>query len=375
MKNKITTILCLFLMATSITSQDHESKRIKRWMSDLTWMNKPEVDVLDSFEDLTFNRELFLETDPKKEFNVPEEKQEQIYRWETRDFNNRNWFSQGTAGSYALIPGKHILVVSWYAKNDVAYKGSRLTFVDMERKKYRHVLLVKPTKHAHSGKKQQQSYESVSVHAGGIAIIGHLIYVTNGNQGLRVFDADLIFKTVEDPTQKKIGIHDGKAYAYNYKYAIPQVAHYKFSQLDMKFSSLSLERGEQGELWLWSASFTDYYRSTPRVLSLKIDKNGWIADYGDDAFPKDSNGEPVYHVQGVFRLGDQTYLTRTSSGKYKKSHSRLVGHQDGDRFGKRWRWPHMTEDLYYDHSTKQLWCNTEKPGVRYLFSVDLEEYQ
>jgi hypothetical protein len=43
--------------------------------------------------------------------------------------------------------------------------------------------------------------------------------------------------------------------------------------------------------------------------------------------------------------------------------------------GKRWRWHHGAEDLYYSPLTGKFWCQTEHPDkIRYFFNIDLNTY-
>jgi hypothetical protein len=84
--------------------------------------------------------------------------------------------------------------VSWYDDAVAPRKGVRVTFLDPNTKRYRHVLLVYP----YIRKNGWPSYEIVGrpqggIHAGGILWYGNYLYVVDTRRGIRVFDMRYIF--------------------------------------------------------------------------------------------------------------------------------------------------------------------------------------
>ncbi|MGV2480812.1 UNVERIFIED_CONTAM: hypothetical protein IGO34_28890, partial [Salmonella enterica subsp. enterica serovar Weltevreden] len=83
------------------------------------------------------------------------------------------WRPQGIAGF--TKDGVRYLLVSWYAKDDAEFKGSRITLIDISPSSstyltYRHILLVQPDIPANTTTYSQYgSYAPLNVHAGGIA--------------------------------------------------------------------------------------------------------------------------------------------------------------------------------------------------------------
>ncbi|WP_084087396.1 hypothetical protein [Chryseobacterium sp. YR221] len=80
-------------------------------------------------------------------FNIPEENRVRGIRWNTDDETTSIWRPQGIAGF--TRDGVRYLLVSWYAKDDAEYKGSRITLIDISPSSstyltYRHILLVQP---------------------------------------------------------------------------------------------------------------------------------------------------------------------------------------------------------------------------------------
>ena len=56
--------------------------------------------------------------------------------WERRDRRDLRWYPQGISTSVRTDVTRDVLVTSWYSKKD---EGSRVSFIDLEAKRYRHV--------------------------------------------------------------------------------------------------------------------------------------------------------------------------------------------------------------------------------------------
>ncbi|MES9537532.1 hypothetical protein [Actinomadura sp. NPDC000600] len=124
--------------------------------------------------------------------------------------DNEKW---GSAG--------YTMVVTWYAPKA---KNIRVTFVNLRKRTYRHVLLVMPG----MTKGKKPSYRDIESHAGGVAWYGNHLYVAETQLGLRVFDMRRIFdlgKSKNGTTKKKgrVGLHGKTYYGHGYRYVMPQV--------------------------------------------------------------------------------------------------------------------------------------------------------
>jgi hypothetical protein len=113
---------------------------------------------------------------------VPGEAAGEGFTWEPDDRDDRTWWPQGVA----VLRDGAVVLTSWYAKRRwwVLTQGSRISVVDRgdpAHLRYRHVLLVTPRRWP------RPSARRVPVHAGGIAVLGDLLYVADTLAGVRVF--------------------------------------------------------------------------------------------------------------------------------------------------------------------------------------------
>lgn len=331
-------------------------------------------------------------------FNVPASHAPVGFVWNGGDRDTDDWLPQGIGGYEK--DGKRWLAVSWYAKanpGDTAdlpsYRGARLSLVDVTdpaHPSYRHVLLVQDAANAQdkqlfrlgaAGKAaytQGERFAPIPIHAGGVEVYQHWLYVVDTQLGLRQFDLDRLFTAEADGDKNRCGVIGGHAYAFDYRYVLPEVAHY---QLDgaAPYSCLALEPGAS-TLWLGQyLAEEDAARSAVTGFPLKPDGTLAAASQAQ-AFPRDSDGGYAHRIQGVFRQGRRTWLSVTGQSAYQGSTARLVMYEDGAAAGQRWRWPMAAEDLFYDEGRDLLWCLTEagKSEVlrrdRCVFGVKLGSY-
>lgn len=156
------------------------------------------------------------------------------YKWSaTSDFNDfgtSKWVPQGISGTWdaydaGTVEGRKAWVVSWHNADDTSV---RVTFVDRETLKYRHVLLVEPKKKTDG----QVTFDAVPVHAGGIMWYGDTLWVVDTWKGVRVFDLKNIWKvSIGDGVGRT---SSGTFTAQNYAYVIPQVRYDYFHSLPVK---------------------------------------------------------------------------------------------------------------------------------------------
>jgi hypothetical protein len=335
-------------------------------------------------------------------FNVPTSHEPTGFLWNEGDRGVDEWYPQGIGG--VEQGGRRWLLVSWYAKDAkegttdpamaLSYRGARLSLVDVTdpaRISYRHLLLVQdaaniPAKGlfrmgavARAGYRQGERFAPVPIHAGGLEVYQNWVYVVDTQLGVRVFDLNQMLKAEADEAKSTCGLVGGKLVAFDYRYVLPQVAHYRI-QGAAPYSCLSLDRPS---MTLWLGQYlapTDSSRSAITGVPLGLD--GRLGDRATSVtFPKDKGGAYAHRIQGAFRQGNKTWLSITGQTRYEGSTARLALYEDGAASGYRWRWPHGAEDLYYDETQDRLWCLTEFPDSvitrrdRCVFGVTLGTYR
>lgn len=149
------------------------------------------------------------------------------------DFETNKWIPQGITNSAdgdksGTVEGKDALIVSWHNDGDTS---ARVTFVDRETNKYRHALLVYPT--------DDDDFEEVGIHAGGITWYGNTLWVVDTKIGFRVFDLSNIWKVESGDGVGKNS--DGTYSAAGYGYVIPQIRYFPTTfSLMFNFSATNL---------------------------------------------------------------------------------------------------------------------------------------
>jgi hypothetical protein len=327
-------------------------------------------------------------------FNIPEENRVRGIRWNTDDETTSIWRPQGIAGF--TKNGVRYLLVSWYAKDDAEYKGSRITLIDISPSSstylmYRHILLVQPDIPATTTTYSQYgSYAPLNVHAGGIAYFKDKIYLSSTNLGVRVFDLNKIIEvSTGDTTNEKCGKDaNGNLFAFNYRYILPQIGYQKINNAN-PFSTIQVnDEGTQfwtGQYYAGSADAS----IVPQVFGFPVDANGMLQNTGIVAVtPKNSlfTSSHAHGIQGVFRKGNRTWLSCTGSPSDSYgSNARLARYTDGADDTVRYRWPYGSESLYYESQYNYLWSLTEfEPNAgaqngsqvnRCIFAVDFSKYE
>ncbi|OVE56553.1 hypothetical protein [Chryseobacterium mucoviscidosis] len=327
-------------------------------------------------------------------FNIPEENRVRGIRWNTDDETTSLWRPQGISGF--TKDGVRYLLVSWYAKDEAEFKGSRITLIDISPSSstyltYRHILLVQPDIPAGTtGYSQYGSYAPLNVHAGGIAYFKGKIYLSSTNLGVRVFDLNKIIEvSTGDSTSDKCGKDsNGNLFAFNYRYILPQTGYQKINNAN-PFSTIQVnDEGTQfwtGQYYSGSADAS----IVPKVFGFPVDTNGRLQNTGIvTVTPKNSlfTDNHAHGIQGVFRKGNRTWLSCTGSPSNSYgSNARLARYTDGADDTVRFRWPYGAESLYYESQYNYLWSLTEyEPNAgaqngsqvnRCIFAVDFSKYE
>jgi hypothetical protein len=144
------------------------------------------------------------------------------FRWNDGDMSVDYWIPQGmTAG---VSGDSNVVMVAWHYEPESGGRGVRVSIADVTDMSatavpYRHALLVEPY--------TAGDFREVRVHAGGLAWVGHYLYMVETNVGIRVFDLDLIREVnTSDACADAIGSSGSAHCAYGYRFIIPQVSRY-----------------------------------------------------------------------------------------------------------------------------------------------------
>lgn len=253
------------------------------------------------------------------------------FRWSLRDTFDGTWWPQGI--DVAEHDGRRVLAVSWFARD----RGVRLSFVDLRRRRYHHVLLAEPVRDADG----RVSLDPVVIHAGGIAWLENRILVADTFGGLREFLLDDVLTTAEGAT------------------ILPQRSRFHARKTEgdrgMRFSFVSLEH-------------TD---GAPRMVA---------GEYGDGSradraarFSLDGDVDVELHEPGLYRMQgivivDGVWYVTTSNGERRRG-DLWIG-TPGAFVRHRHVLPPGPEDLAYDRSAGRLWSLSEWPGRRRVFQID-----
>lgn len=282
------------------------------------------------------------------------------FRWNDADGATRRWWPQGITTSADAsdtedIDGRRLLVTSWYAKKvKGTNQGSRITVVDLDTLRYRHVLLVVPRRDA-SG---EVVLEPLEAHAGGLVWCGPYLHVAGTRRGLFTCVMDDLLR-VEDTST-----------VFGYRYVLPVRFAYAAAASEgtekMRYSFLSLDRSTSPPQLLVG----EYARGdqTRRLVRFPLDPETWHLSCHEDG-----TSRPVWidergtgQMQGA-ATARGTYYVTTSRGPRRPG--KLVVGRPGHFRRVRRSLPVGPEDICYWPSTDTLWSVTEHPGHRYVFSV------
>jgi len=333
-------------------------------------------------------------------FNIPAANQVTGFKWNSGDEQTNEWRPQGIGGF--TWGTKKFLVVSWYGVDPgtiagVAnqHKGVRISLVDitnMNSVTYRHILLVQNKANmsnaslykASNAYTQLGAFCPVTIHAGGVTCHAGKLFVADTKLGMRVFDLTKFISVQGDDTETSCGQEtNGDLKAFNYGYILPQTGYYKITNAN-PFSCIELGEGATAaSKYLWTAQYIEPSETTvPQVFGFSVNDAGQVSTTTQPTIitPIDNDSTRVHGIQGVFRMGNKTFMSTTGNSSYEGSTGRLTRYNDGTAAGTRYRWPHGAEDLYRDAATGYLWCLTEYETEKYgkdnrcVFAVRVSDY-
>ena len=295
--------------------------------------------------------------------------------WDAADRRDPRWWPQGISTSADAsdtedVEGRRLLVVSWYAKElpgEPTVHGSRITFLDLETRRYRHVLLVVP-----EVKDGVLSLKPLRVHAGGIVWCGPYLHIAATARGVVSCRVDDLLRVPDDALGDlgQLGLEDDRVSSFGYRYVLPVRFTYRAVTDDglerLRYSFLSLDRSSEvpqlvvGEYGSGS--------QTRRLASFPLDPETLFLAEGEDGVSRpvvlDEGG--VVRTQGAAIARGRWYLTR-STGPWVPG-SVYVG-EPGSFRRYRWATPPGPEDIAWWPSTDLLWSVTEHPRRRWVYAM------
>ncbi|MDX6739498.1 hypothetical protein [Actinocorallia sp. A-T 12471] len=286
------------------------------------------------------------------------------FTFEDRDDDTRDWHPQGLTSACDAGRDEPAFIASWYWKPEVdtEERGVRLTFLDPQTAKYRHVLCVVG--------KTDGSYAPVDIHSGGIAWYGDLLYVADTTRGLRVFDLRRILdlRSVQDDVgdHTRFGRKQGKYHAYGYRFLLPQSDCWKLATTGVRCSFASVDRST-APARLISGECGDAQGGVGRLACWNLAEDGSLTHDEGVAVPSAAYLAPDCKIQGAVSHKARWYLSQAGTGAVR---GRLIeAEPDGDPEVR--DYPYGPEDLTVWRAREQLWSLTEFPRRRAIYGVPL----
>ena len=282
--------------------------------------------------------------------------------WDAADRRDPLWWPQGVSSSEeadlaagpapAGLGDRRLLVVSWYAKGD---QGSRVTVLDLDSRRYRHVLLVVPT--LVDG---VAGLRPLQVHAGGLVWHGSYLHVAATGRGFHTCRVDDLLRVPEGSGLETHGHRYVLPVRFTHRAAAEQ-GHEK-----LRYSFLSLDRSaEPPELVVGEYGSS---KQTRRLVHFRVDPGSLLPEAGEDGLSRpllvDEGG--IARTQGAVRADGQYYLTR-SHGPWMPG-SVYVGRPGAFR-RHRFATPPGPEDLTWWPEQGLLWTVTEHPRRRWVVGL------
>jgi hypothetical protein len=296
--------------------------------------------------------------------------------WDAEDRRDPRWWPQGISTSADAsdtedVEGRRVLVVSWYAKDlphePGVQQGSRLTFLDLASRRYRHVLLVNPVM-----RDGILVLEPLRVHAGGVVWCGPYLHIAATSRGVITCRVDDLLRVPDSAMGdvRTLALGTDRVSSYGYRYVLPvrfayravtdeglERLRYSFLSLDRSASPPALVVGEYGSS-----------TQTRRLARFPLDPETLFLAEGEDGVSRPVLIEDgaVVRTQGAAIARDRWYLTR-STGEWVPGS--LYAGVPGAFRRYRWATPMGPEDIAWWPSTDLLWSVTEHPRRRWVYAM------
>lgn len=295
------------------------------------------------------------------------------YTWDAYDRRDLLWYPQGISTSADAsdtedVGGRRVVVTTWYSSGkDGVKRGSRVTFLDLETLRYRHVLLVNPVFDKQGG----LQLRPMNIHAGGIAWAGPYLHIAATKRGFVTARVDDIMRVLgDDDHPDELGFDGQRVSSYGHRYVLPVRFTYNAFTDDgheqLRYSFLSLDRRSDPPALIAG----EYGRGTApnRLARYQLDPSTWQLKTGDDGFsrPLEVDEGGVVQMQGAALAAGRYHVT-VSHGPFMPG--TIYAGTAGALKPKRFALPMGPEDLAYWPSTDRLWSLTEHPRRRWIVSM------
>jgi hypothetical protein len=276
------------------------------------------------------------------------------YAWEERDNWDPRWWPQGITWSTDVSAIDGVVVTSAYAKSRVGITmASRITVLDLDSLRYRHVLLVRPLLW-----RGRPIFRPLRVHAGGLVWYGpNYLHVAGSRRGILTCRVQDVLKV--PPSRATLGHH----------YVLPVRFAYDAAAGDMTYSFLSLDRtvdppeivaGEYGKATM-----------PTRLARFQIDGDYLRTEAAGVTAPTLFDDRGIAHMQGAVTTAGTWYVTQSRGPNgLGQMHVGVPG--DFQNYPK--ALPIGPEDIAYWPARDELWSQTEHPGSRCLFAMDRAQF-
>jgi hypothetical protein len=249
--------------------------------------------------------------------------------FDAADRRDPGWYPQGI--TWSTDAGRRVLVVAWYSRS----KASRLTFLDLDTRRYRHVLLV------------SADGRPLHVHAGGLVWRGSTMHVAATGRGLVTADvSDLRHLSKSDPLA-----------SYGYRWVLPvrsayrAVTEFRYSFVSYDTATSALLAGEYGGP-----------DATHRLARFPLDPTGLLVLDPDGRARGEVTDLGVVRAQGAVPVDGRLYVTASHG-------TRVLGTVHAGGRAHRWAAPMGPEDLTWWPGTGLLWSVSEHPRRRWVFGM------
>ncbi|HXH77567.1 hypothetical protein [Nocardioides sp.] len=297
----------------------------------------------------------------------------EAYTWNDYDQRDPQWYPQGIstsadASDTETVSGRRVLLTTWYSTGrDGVKRGSRVTFLDLDTLKYRHVLLVIPV----FDKAGTLSLRPMNIHAGGIVWAGQWLHIAATRRGFVTARVDDIMRVAgDDDRPDDIGVDGHRVASFGHRYVLPVRTTYKAFTDDghqrLRYSFASLDRGTDPPAVVAGEYNTGSHLS--RLARYQLDPDTWQLQTGSDGFsrPLEIDDGGVLRMQGVAVAGGRYHAT-VSHGPFMPG--TIYAGSSGRLKPKRLALPMGPEDLSYWPSTDMLWSLSEHPRRRWIVAM------
>jgi hypothetical protein len=295
------------------------------------------------------------------------------YTWDAHDRRDQLWYPQGISTSADSshtedVAGHKVLVTTWYSTGrDGVKRGSRVTFIDLETLRYRHVLLVNPV----FDKAGNLQLHPMRIHAGGIVWAGPYLHIAATRRGFVTARVDDIMRVPgDDGNPQEFGFDGRRVSSYGHRYVLPGRFTYKAFTDDgheqLRYSFLSLDRRSDPPALI--AGEYNVGKAPNRIARYQLDPATWQLQTGDDGFsrPLEVDEGGVVQMQGAALAAGRLHVA-VSHGPWMPG--TIFAGPSGHLTPTRLALPMGPEDLTYWPSTDRLWSLTEHPRRRWIVSM------